>query len=797
MNLTRNRHGLLAFTALTVANLGATTASAQGAAEDYSGLDVIVVTAQKREQNLQDVPIAVTALGGNALVANRVATLQDLSGLAPGVTVTMNPGPTKTPQFSMRGVVSSGGVPGSEKQVSTYFDGVYLASPRGSVFDLPDIERIEVLRGPQGTLFGRNATAGAVSVATRNPTGEVGVRALITAGNRDHYRFQTSVDLPQMGPFSAYMSYVHNYLRGPIRNLAAGRILDFRNSQDKKSARIFRSPEYLGTTDSDSFFAALKFESGDFVTTYKFDKFRDRGTMQPTALVGYDTNVALLHRLITTQAVPVPIASDGKRPDVVSNGWITPTIQDNSGHNLTSTYQFSDSLSVKNVFAFRKSYIFGANPLDGVSSLIITPQVAQLIPAFAPLVGQPFLGIANNAQSRNEQISDEFQINYNSDFLTATVGALWFESKDWVGEQLVSGTPSFTPVPGGKVPNATIGKTYNKGFSIAAYTQLEFHLSPQLDVILGGRITRDKKSGTLTYGPNLNALAVLPFRYQNSKPNYLIGVNYNPTDDILLYGKYSTAYVSGGSVVGIQFAPETVKSWEAGVKVELLDRKLRANLALFHAKYSHAQGATSNVVPGACDFIFEQTGDPNRCTIASTFINDLGDIRSRGFEIDVDAAPVRGVTLGGNLGYTDTKLTRVNPLLVNSAPGRVYKLVNRPKWVGSAWAQYETPPLVDEAYLSFRGDGRYQSRIGNATTPLTPSYQTWAAGVFDTPGYWIFNARVALKDLDVRGIDTELALWGRNLTDNRAKAAGLNLGVAAAANYIPARTYGLDLAVKF
>lgn len=765
---------------------------------ESDGLDVIVVTAQKRAQNLQDVPVAVSAFGGEALQANRISTVQDLSGLAPGVTVTMNAGPAKTPQFVIRGAASSGGVPGSDKQVSLYLDGVYLSSPRGAIFDLPDVERIEVLRGPQGTLFGRNATAGAVSIVTRDPTGEVGVKASLTGGNLGHYRFGTSVDLPQVGPFSAYMSYVHNYRRGEIRNIAGGQRIDFTNSQDARSAKVFRSPDYLGTTESDSFFAALKFESDDFVTTYKFDKFRDRGTVRPTALVGYETNLALLDTLITTQPVPVPIAYDAKRPDAVSNGWTTPSIQDNNGHSLTSSYWISDDLSVKNIFAFRKSYIFAANALDGVSSLIITPQVAELIPAFSPLVGQPFVAIVNNMQARSRQISDELQLNYDSDFLTATAGAMWFKGKDWVGEQLVPGTPSFTPVVGGVVPNSTIGMTYNKAISMAAYTQLEFHLNPQIDVILGGRITRDKKSGTVTYGPNLDSISTLSFSYRDTRPSYLVGINYKPTDELLIYGKFSTAYVSGGSVVGIPFEPETARSWEAGIKAELFDRKLRTNLALYHVTYEHAQGPNSNTSPGACDFIYEKTGDPDRCAIAATFINDLGDIRSQGVEFDFDAAPIRGVTLGGSLGYSNTKLTRIDPLLTAAAAGGVYTLSNRPKWVGNAWVQYDSPPIgVGEAYLSLRGDTRYQSRKTTATAPLTPSYQTWAANIREIPGYWIFNGRIALKNLNLGGIDTELAVWGQNLTDNRSMGTALNLGVVAAANYIPARTYGVDLMIRF
>src|SRR6185503_5369520 len=131
-------------------------------------------------------------------------------------------GGISTPSFTIRGQVSFGVVAGSDKQVSIYIDGVYISSPRGSIFQLPDIQRLEVLRGPQGTLFGRNATAGAVSITTRDPSGEAHLKVEGTYGNLDQYRFRMTADTPQVGPFSAFFSYVRNYRRGEIENSFAG-----------------------------------------------------------------------------------------------------------------------------------------------------------------------------------------------------------------------------------------------------------------------------------------------------------------------------------------------------------------------------------------------------------------------------------------------------------------------------------------------------------------------------------------------------------------------------------------------
>ncbi len=805
-------------------------ALAQDVGATDAGLDVIVVTAQKREQNLQDVPIAVTALGEEALEAQRVFTISELSGLAPGLTVVQSAGGQKTPNFVMRGANSSGTVPGADKQVSIYLDGVYISSSRGLVFDLPDVQRLEVLRGPQGTLFGRNATAGAVNIVTRDPTGEVGVKARATVGNYGQYRFSLGVDLPQMGPFSGYVSYIHNERRGDIRNTAAGQLWDRRNALVPSIAKIQRSPEYLGSENTDTWFAALKFESGDFKTVYKFDYARSVGTPRGTGFVGYNANVPLLGNLLTTlintQPYEVPISADGRRPDAVANGFATPSPQRVQGHSLTSTYQISDNLSVKNIAAFRKSSIFSPTPIDGVSSLILTPEaigpfatliafstvpglgqadpatqgqvIGQVAAGLTPLIGSPYVGIVSQAQGRSKQFSDELQLNYDSDLLTATVGAMWFHSKDWVSEHGFQNTLTFSPIAGGVLPNQNIGRNFNKATSLAAYAQLEFHLSPQIDVIAGGRITQDKKSGTFTFGADPADLQVIAFDYKKTKPNYLIGVNYKPNDDILLYGKFSTAYVSGGSVAGIEFEPETVRSFEAGIKAELLDRRLRANLAVFQATYKHSQGPSAPTSADAVDLIIRTTGNPDLPAFIGTFVAELGTTKAKGVEFDFTAVPVDGLTLGGSLGYTDTKFTDVNPAQIR-ADGTVPLLDTfRPDWAGSFYAQFDTPPIGSgDAYASFRFDGRWQSDVRFTRFPDDPQYQTFAAGVFGIPSYWVFNGRVSIRDLNLGGVNAELAAWGRNLTDNRSPNFGLDLGVMASANYIPARTYGMDLNIRF
>jgi len=565
------RSTLLACTAVAVVGLLPAQALAQSGptADRDGGLEEIIVTAQKREQNLQDVPIAVTALSGDTLATNRVTSVSDLSGLAPGVLVRTAAGGSMLPSFSIRGAISYGVAPGSDKQVSLYIDGVYLTAARGAIFDLPDVERIEMLRGPQGTLFGRNATAGAVSITTRNPTGEFGVKASVTAGNYDHVRGRISVDLPQVGPFSGYATYVHNYKRGDIRNANAGIVWDRSAAGLGKST----SAKWLGTRKSDSYFAALKFEPSDtFSTVYKFDLNNENGTPDGTGFVGYDPAAPgigalagpIVAALISSQPGPVYIAADGKRPDVVNNGFAVPNRQKTWGHSLTSQLELSDNLSLKNIAAYRQSHLVATSALEGIAGLTFTqatvvpyatfaafsqigtafPNVATAlaaIPGIAaslqPLVGSPFVLIGTQPETVSKQWSDELQLNYNSQLVTMTAGAIWFHSNERSGMVGLPGNVSFTPVYNGVVTGSQ-GVNYNKQTSLAAYGQAEVHVLPQLDLVLGARITRDHKTGSLVTGRSNALVTSGVFDYKKTKPNWLVGINYKPSDDTLLYGKF-------------------------------------------------------------------------------------------------------------------------------------------------------------------------------------------------------------------------------------------------------------------
>ena len=828
-----NRARLLAG-AIAIANFGlaghasaqaSPQAAAQDAATDDTKLEQIVVTAQKREQNLQDVPIAVTALSQATLQANRVTNINDLSGLAPGVQVRAAAGGSQLASFTIRGAVSYGVVPGSDKEVSIYLDGVYLSSPRGSIFELPDVARIEVLRGPQGTLFGRNATAGAISITTRDPTGEFSIRQDTTVGNYRQFRSRTSVDLPKFGAFSAYGSYIHNYKRGDIRNADAGVVWDRRAS----GLGIKTSPAYLGTKNADSFFGAVKFEPNDhFSVVYKYDHGVDHGSPEGTGLVAYDPNYPLLGSLLTalftSQKGPVNMAPDALRPEVVNNGFVTDLDQRSFGHNVTAKLEINDHLSLRNVFAYRESAIDSNSALAGFDGVTFTqqavvpyatlaafssvPGLATASPAvqgatigafaagLAPLVGSPFAGIGISVSSRTKAWSNELQLNYRSELATVTLGALYFHSRDSnQGPPGAQNTNQFRVFPGGVVPLGGQGLALNQTTSLAAYAQVEVHVTPQLDVVGGIRVTKDKKTGSFTYdGVTFNppTTTVIETPYRKTKPNFLVGLNYKPSRDMLVYGKFSTSFVSGGPGANaiLVYPPETAASFEGGIKADLLDRRLRTNLAVYTVTYKHVQSAQGSTLLG-----------PSVGAVGpflGTFILDQGGLKNSGAELEVTAAPARGVTIGGSLDYSHTTFNNVNPILL-AVYGGTYLPTLRPEWSGGVSGQYDSRPLFDESFVMLRIDAQWRDKTNaNANPgPSNPTNNPLYAAAYSLPATWVVNGRLALRDVKIGRVNAEVALWAKNLTDDRSSTFPEVLGFITASNYQPARTFGIDVNLKF
>ena len=778
---------------------------ADDSAQQNSGVQDIVVTAQRREQNLQDVPIAVTAITSDAIAGNRILNVSDLSAIAPSLSVREGAGGSRLPQYTLRGIYTFGSAVGADKGVSLYLDGVYVQSVSGSIFEFADIDRVEVLRGPQGTLFGRNATGGAVSITTREPTGEFGVRQDFSYGNRDHIRSKTRVDLPRFGPFAVTASYLHSQIDGDTRNLGAGTRFDFGPATNNRVGTL-TSPDRLGGSNTEGVFVAVDADfHPDLRASYKFDYSQTDYVTSATGVSYLAGPSSVAFGGTPPTLVPFSFYSSGnpktpitrERPDAVNNAFTLPGTSRSLGHNLTLEYKASDVITLKNILAYRKSRTLNNGfQLDGLGGLTL--------PAAAG--GFPFVFVGNNSFNNEKQWSNEFQVNLSTDFFNITGGLLYFHNKQQAG-----GSPDlFNVLQGAPIigqntsvfPRAFVVPR-NTGFvppsvetsSKALYFQSEFFLTDKFSVTGGIRFTKDKKDGreTLPGSPAApsNGLFV-PIFYRDDQVTFLLGANYKFSDDVLTYAKYSTGYISGGQLATITFQPEKARSWEAGLKADLFDRKLRTNLALFYVDYSNIQAATLGSLTGVA------SAAPFGQAIVS-----YGDSVAKGVELETTFVPVRNLTFTANVGYLDFKFkdeTIFAPLLIGAgAPG--VQEFGRPKWTGSTSVQYDINDVMG-GRLSFRTDLNYKSSslFSNDITPgsgptaqVDPAYREALTG----QEQFLLNGRIALSRVPLGPITGEIAVWGKNILNDKSIIQATGLGFASAVQYQQERAYGIDLSVQF
>lgn len=809
MAVSRDRSLRIAGKALCAAALvlaaQARAQSADGIAEPgidsaEPGLEEIVVTAQKREQRLQDVPVSVSALSADALAANRIMSVKDLDSVVPNLSVRTQVGGSSLPVYTMRGLVAVGSATGADKGVAIYIDGVYLGAATGSIFELAEIERIEVLRGPQGTLFGRNSTGGAISFITPEPTGEFGVKQLLTVGNYDQFRSVTRLNTPEFRGFSASFAYTHSERRGDIRNSGAGTTWDFTGANNGLPT-TFTAAKHLGSSNIDAFAAQVKFEPGTgFKLIYRFDH-----TTTDSSANGLGVSYAQpsIRAVVAAQADPSANPLNvTRRPRQLNNDATIPGHTKAWGHSLTAQIELTDNISVKNITAYRKvTFRTPFVTIDGLGGLINTgaPIFAGLLgPAIAgSTIGAPFKVITGSAQGSDKQFSNEVQVNADLSVITLTAGALYYRqvpekgnccSVDGLGQIKTGALRVF---PSHAVPY--LGQPGSYGSlptrieveSLAGYVYGEFHLTPKLDVVAGLRYTKDKKSG-IDNGllDAAHPAAVFPVRYRDGRFTYNVGANYKITPDALIYGKYSTGYISGGQLAGVTFAAETAKSWEAGLKADWLDRTLRTNLSVFSVKYGNLQQSVSGLAL-----------TPSRPDISSALTN-AGNARARGFELETTLVPVKAIQLDAGIGYTDFKFTKLAPGLTLGAADFLPQY--RPKWTVNLAGQYESEPLFADVTMLARLDANWRSAsfaIGAVPGSLNAAEQQAYRKGSEMPAHWLVNGRVALQGIEIGGSTATVSLWAKNLLNSRAINYSISLVLDVAADYERARTFGADLSI--
>ncbi|WP_198351338.1 TonB-dependent receptor [Flavisphingomonas formosensis] len=736
-------------------------------AENYAyQLQDIVVTAQKREQNLQSVPVAVTALTAATVDRARITNVTALTALVPNLSTTLAAGGNPIPVINIRGLAGGSGILGADNPVSIYVDGVYQGDYFGAIQDVADIQRIEVLRGPQGTLFGRNSTGGAISFITTDPTGQFGVKQSISIGNYASRRFKTTINLPEWNHVSIAATYLHQERRGDTRNLGAGTVYDFTDQTVGQVGKL-KSPKRLGGGNSDALHVAVKYQpTDDLRFDYRFDWLDTVDEPDARQVLGFSDGTGGAFSRLVLGAQPGGYESliSVKRLDAVNAALSQNNRIRGLNNSLTASWKLSDTVSLKNIAAYRVLKMgTKSNQIDGAGGLVITPAINFLCGGPA-CDGDPFILLVIGAQRRtNYQFSDEFQLNVDTEKFNLVAGYYYYNQL--TKERPPPATVAFTAAPDFVFPGPPTGNSEAKIRSNALFAQLTWHLTDTLDITGGVRSTWDYKR-----------ILEFDIRYPSFKKNridYLANIAYTIRPGLLTYAKISTGYQSGGVTHGVAYNPETVTAYEAGLKGDFLDRRLRFNAAAFYTDYKDLQFATFDTVDGSRT-------------------RNAGRARIWGLEAETTVIPAEGVTLSGNIGYTNFKYRELDPKV--GIVGR-YAPVNRPKMTGSVALNY-TMPEFNWGTVAFDIDAQY--RGSQSLVPRHIANDPALDDVLFHNSQWLLNMRATVADIPLSGnAKAKLSAWVRNLTNDKTIVNALDLSSVVVGAFQRPRTYGLDVEFKF
>jgi iron complex outermembrane receptor protein len=763
--MTFHRSNLLRSTA-TGALLAAALSSTQAFADDVSPLDEagrlndIVVTAQKRETNLQTTPIAISVLGDESLKDRHIQSLADLmDGSVPSLRVAPFFSRSSALTIGIRGIVPfDANQPSRDAGVGVYLDGVYLGRSQGLGAAMFDIERVEVLKGPQGTLFGRNSTGGAVSIVSRAPKGEFALRQSAGIGNFGSHRIETHLDLPSWNNIAVKLDGVVTRRGGTVNNTMLGE--DDFNQYDRRGLHVG-----LQWKPSDSLTARYDFDISHDRTTPYYVQLLEKHPSAPA------TNFAPLVQVQSSRAEDVDIGLPQEE-----------SVGDIFGHSLHLSWRPSEALELRSITAYRE---------------VEQSQFDNGIGAHSSrFVANANFARYSLASLRQHQFSQELQILGSIASVNFVGGVFYYNEKGdddaWTPNTLTwnatgtAATRIASLVAGAGTPFPDRASTA-KADSIAVFGQFTWTppvLAERLHLTAGGRYTHDSKDGLLT---KVNgALPVLkgitgPIAFKGSWNRFdpMVTIAYDPADGLHLYGRWGTAYRAGGansrSIIYRAFDPETVATIEGGIKAEFLDHRARLNLAAYHTRYKDIQ----------IDFNAVNLEGSTRGTIET--VNAFGKGTIKGVEADLTLTPFEGLTLSASYAYTKGKLPPAdNPFDASTALLPSY-IVYTPENAYSGSIDYQLP--LGGATLRAHLDGNFGD-----------GYRSSSGVAVKTDSSAVFNGRVSLGDIALRSdASFEVAVWARNLFDEEHVfyRSGPNPSFGTFGMFNEPRTYGVEATLKF
>ncbi|SFS04139.1 iron complex outermembrane recepter protein [Dyella sp. OK004] len=674
-------------------------------------LEEIKVTARKREETLQDVPIAVSAFTSAALFKQNVQNLSDLQGKVPSLQVYAARGSNTTLTAYIRGVGQADPTWGFDPGVGIYLDDVYMARPQGALLDVFDVNRIEVLRGPQGTLYGKNTIGGAIKYVSNPLPTQFGGAVEATVGTHGEKDIKANVGgATDDGVWRGRVAVSSAHNDGFGKNL----LTDSRNGNKNTNA----ARATLGFFPSKTFNAQLSVDG-------LRDNSNPRGAKMLTANKFYPTYQ--------------PLSSDFD----TRGGMAQLNHTELSGAALTLNWIVNQSWTLKSITAYRES-----STNTNIDFDTIPAKVADV-----------------NAVYKDHQFSQELQANYDSGGAIHGVFGLYYFKGAANGEihNIFLGSPPYSTLHLAQY-GSTGGNMGTK--SIAGYGDLTWDFNPQWSLDVGLRLTEETKTALIqNYGFADESftrpiVTTANFRGSHTSRNASpkVSLAWNASEQVKLYATYSEGFHSGGyniraNCVAIPSSckpikDEKVQSFEIGSKMSFFDGRLMMNTAAFHNIYSDIQLSvfTSYTLPNGSQGFF---GD----------FTNAGKGHIDGLEEEFAWKPSDNWTFSGNFAYLHTKYTQFMSGGVNIA--NMQKFTNAPKWSGGLSLE-NSYPLAGGGSISARVNYSYQSTVYPETT-LSPliaqkSYGLWNAGVI-----WQIND------------PWTLSLQGTNLANKSYRTTGYNI----------------------
>jgi len=756
-------HGAVSLLALLA--MAAIPAHAQEgtAASASEGVQDIVVTAQKRSENIQSVPISVSAVSGEMVENMHAASLKDLQGAVPNVQINNFTNTPNSAVFTIRGIGVIEPDPFAGNTVSIVQDGVPQYFSMGALLDLFDVDRVEVLRGPQGTLFGANTTGGVVNVSTAQPTGEFGGKAEITYGNYNRLDIKAAVDIPLIDDMLAgKIAVMHTGRDGFYTNIVDGSDMGSRNVTALRS--------YLKYTPTTDLAVTL---SGEYGRARNGAPVVVNGSVPGDQLYVPAGTVYAGEKYGMYQSPCISAASPCKAPSKYYSA--NDTVPDKSDMD---TYRATLTIDWKN------TAIGDITAITGYKHFKLTEYTDN------DATANPANRLDTYRHTTSWQLSQEVRTSVDvTDNVNLLLGGFYLKTHY---DHFASLILDFA-LPGFSQHN----RQDQDNWSGSLFAQTFVDITDKLRFQAGIRYTHEKTkmvAGTESFldpsgaGQFFGSPSIGGFVAEGSKSwdklGWKLGLDYKISKGVLLYGSYARGFKSGGFVGRISapedigpFGPETVDTFETGLKADWFDRRLRTNISAFYTIYKNMQVSQN--------YILDNGGG---ATQISTSIFNAAKATIKGLELEVTAVPVDGLTLTGSLAYLDATYDKF--LFFNSLSGdyddlKGYRLQNSPKWASNLGATYE-----------------FGLGSGTATMGANYAYTSskYLQNLIDPPIARIQSTHLVRANLGWKPESGQwsIELWANNLLDKHyVEAATWNTGLFSQISYMPPREYGVSFRLNW